>query len=288
MTDAPALHFADTDPADTRPCVAVTAERRADELTTLLERRGARVWQVPALHILPLADDADLRARTAALVADPPDLVVVSTGVGFRGWLDAARGWGTDDEFLAALARTRIVTRGPKATGAVRGAGLREEWSPASESSEGVLEGLEGSGLASSGLVGLRIAVQVHGSMTRWEPTLDLPAALAERGADVTPIQVYRWVPPADQGPMRALVRAIVDRQVSAVTFTSAPAPASLLQTAQDAGLLDAMLDALRTDVVAACVGPVTAGPLTHLDIPTVQPERARLSALAKVALPRS
>ncbi|NLU83845.1 uroporphyrinogen-III synthase [Rhodococcus sp. HNM0569] len=256
--------------------VAVTAERRADDLAALLERRGARVQQVPALHIVPLADDAELRSATDAAIASPPDLVVVSTGVGFRGWLDTARSWGVADDLLGALGRSRIVTRGSKATGAVRGAGLRESWSPDSESSEGVLARLRGDGVA-----GLRVLVQVHGSMSKWEPTVDLPAALAEAGADVRAVAVYRWIRPRDQEPLRGLVRAIVAREVDAVTFTSAPAPSSLLSTAEDLEVLDDLLGAFASDVTAVCVGSVTAGPLTRLGVPTVQPERARLVALA-------
>ncbi|MGN6680769.1 MAG: uroporphyrinogen-III synthase, partial [Streptosporangiaceae bacterium] len=41
--------------------VAVTADRRRDELAGLLERHGARVVLAPALRIVPLADDARLR-----------------------------------------------------------------------------------------------------------------------------------------------------------------------------------------------------------------------------------
>ncbi|MGH3810883.1 MAG: winged helix-turn-helix domain-containing protein, partial [Pseudonocardiaceae bacterium] len=38
----------------------------------------------------------------------------------------------------------------------------------------------------------------------------------------------------------------------------------------------------LRRDVLAACVGPVTAGPLVARDVPTVQPERSRIGALVR------
>jgi uroporphyrinogen-III synthase len=42
------------------------------------------------------------------------------------------------------------------------------------------------------------------------------------------------------------------------------------------------LLDALRSDVHAMCVGPVTAQPLKQLGIPTSSPERMRLGALAR------
>jgi len=68
---------------------------------------------------------------------------------------------------------------------------------------------------------------------------------------------------------------------VDAVTFTSAPAVGSLLRAAGPAS--DAVVNAFRSDVVAACVGPATAAPLRRYGVPAVEPGRARLSALVRV-----
>lgn len=260
--------------------VAVTAERRAAEFIALLERHGAAVTHTPAIHVLPLIDDSDLKARTAEIIASPPDLTVISTAVGFRGWMDAAAEWGVREALVEALGSTRLITRGPKAKGAVRGVGLREEWSPATESSDEVLEHLLAERVA-----GLRVAVQLHGTVTEWEQITDLSASLRDAGAEVLPISVYRWIRPSDQEPLRALLSAIVQGGVDAVTFTSAPAVASLLSTAKDAGRVDALVGAFRGPVAAVCVGPVTAAPLDALGVPTLQPHRSRLGSLAKFVI---
>ena len=47
--------------------------------------------------------------------------------------------------------------------------------------------------------------------------------------------------------------------------------------------MLPEVLDALRHDVLSACVGPVTALPLQAKGIDTVQPERFRLGPLVQV-----
>ncbi|HEV8173532.1 MAG TPA: uroporphyrinogen-III synthase, partial [Actinoplanes sp.] len=60
--------------------IGVTADRRRDELATLLENRGGRVVLAPALRIVPIADDAELRAATRACLETPPDVVLVNTG----------------------------------------------------------------------------------------------------------------------------------------------------------------------------------------------------------------
>ncbi|RST13876.1 uroporphyrinogen-III synthase [Streptomyces sp. WAC05374] len=253
--------------------VGVTAARRADELGALLERRGAAVQHAPALRIVPLADDAELLDATKALIGRAPDIVVATTAIGFRGWLEAADGWGYGEELLDRMRDAQVLARGPKVKGAVRAAGLTEEWSPASDSMAEVLDRLLGQDVA-----GRRIALQLHG-----EPLPGFVEALRDAGADVVVVPVYRWMPPEDLAPLDRLIDATVSRSLDAVTFTSAPAGASLLARAQDRGLLPELLDALRHDVLAACVGPVTALPLQAHGIDTVQPARFRLGPLVQL-----
>lgn len=258
--------------------IGVTAARRSEELITLLERRGATVVHAPAIRIIPLVDDVELWRVTMLLIEQPPDVVVVTTGIGFRGWIEAAHGWDVADDLIAALASTRILARGPKARGAVRQAGLSEEWSPESEASPEVLDRLLADGAAN-----LRIAVQLHGAASEWEPNADICDALAMAGAQVTKVPVYRWEQPEDHRPMDQLIAMIVSAEVDAVSFTSAPAVASMLQRAKALGCVSELADALREQVAAICVGPVTAAPLRRLGVPTTHPDRYRLGALARL-----
>ncbi|MFD5336190.1 uroporphyrinogen-III synthase [Streptomyces hawaiiensis] len=253
--------------------VGVTAARRADELGVLLQRRGAAVLHAPALRIVPLADDSELLAATKEIIERAPDIVVATTAIGFRGWVEAADGWGLGEDLLARLGGVRIMARGPKVKGAVRAAGLTEEWSPSSESMAEVLDRL-----LEEGVDGLRIAIQLHG-----EPLPGFVEALREGGAEVLGVPVYRWMPPEDITPVDRLLDATVARALDAVTFTSAPAAASLLSRAEDRGLLDEVLAALSHDVLSACVGPVTALPLQSRGIDTIQPERFRLGPLVQL-----
>ncbi|QCD56220.1 uroporphyrinogen-III synthase [Streptomyces hawaiiensis] len=253
--------------------VGVTAARRADELGVLLQRRGAAVLHAPALRIVPLADDSELLAATKEIIERAPDIVVATTAIGFRGWVEAADGWGLGEDLLARLGGVRIMARGPKVKGAVRAAGLTEEWSPSSESMAEVLDRL-----LEEGVDGLRIAIQLHG-----EPLPGFVEALREGGAEVLGVPVYRWMPPEDITPVDRLLDATVARALDAVTFTSAPAAASLLSRAEDRGLLDDVLAALSHDVLSACVGPVTALPLQSRGIDTIQPERFRLGPLVQL-----
>lgn len=257
--------------------VAVTSARRSEELSALLTRRGADVTSAAAIAMVPLPDDDELRTNTEALIAAPPDIVIATTGIGLRGWIAAADGWGLARELTSALSKARIVSRGPKATGALRAAGLPEEWSPESESSRELLHYL-----LEGGIVGMRIAVQLHGATDEWDPFPEFLDELMAAGAHVVPIRVYRWHPAPRGGAFDQMVMAIADQRFDAVSFTSAPAVAATLMRAAELGVEDSLLHALRTTVHAMCVGPVTARPLVRLGVPTSAPERMRLGALAR------
>jgi uroporphyrinogen-III synthase len=252
--------------------VGVTSTRRQEELAALLRRKGADVTCASAVRVAPLADDAELHAATRRCVAAPPDYVVATTGIGFRGWCEAADGWGLGDQLRAALGSATLLARGPKTVGAIRAAGLREDWSPQSECLQELLEHL-----LADDLRGRRVAVQEHG-----EPAVALTEALRARGAEVVVVTVYRWEPVQDQQPVSQLVQRVVGRQIDAVTFTSAPAATALLDLADREGRRTDLVEAFRGGVLAACVGPVTAAPLEELGVRTVRPERGRLGALVR------
>ncbi|MFF9183743.1 uroporphyrinogen-III synthase [Streptomyces misionensis] len=252
--------------------VGVTATRRREELTALLERRGARVVEAPMMRLVPLGDDTALREATERCLAGPLDYVVATTGVGWRCWMSAADDWGTGARLAAACRAAVVLTRGPKATGAVRASGLDEAFSPRSEANDELL-----SWLLARPLAGRRIAVQEHGV-----PLDGFAAALRERGAEVIAVPVYRWGPPDDPEAVRRLVELTVRRELHALSFTSAQAIEALLAGADGFDRRAEVLAALRDDVLAVCVGPVCARPLLELGIEPVCPERGRLGALVR------
>lgn len=253
--------------------IAVTADRRRDELAELLHQRGARVVPAQALRLVPLADESALRAACAAVVRKPPDILAVTTAVGLRGWFEAADRWGVKEALMRRLRSCRIVARGPKAEGAVQAAGLSCAFTTPTDSSDALLDYLLGPQLP-GGLAGRRIAVQLYGGC---QP--EFVETLRRAGAEVVDIPAYRWMPPVDSGGLRRVVDLLESRLVDAVTFSSAPAVHALLTTAGSEA--STVISALRGDVLAACIGPTTAGVLRRLDVPAIAPEVTKFSALA-------
>nr|WP_017202154.1 uroporphyrinogen-III synthase [Microbacterium barkeri] len=192
---------------------------------------GGQAYRAPALSIIPNEDDDVLIARTRELIANPPDIVVVTTGVGFRGWIDAAHENGLAEQLTVALSRAQFVARGPKAHGAIQQAGFTADWVAESETSAEV-----GEYLTADGVAGRRIAIQHHGAGADGLDTL-----LSSSGADVVSITVYRWGPPPDpQLVHRSVVQAGAG-EADAVLFTSAPGAAEWVRTAVRAGVIEAI-----------------------------------------------
>ena len=95
--------------------IGITAARRSEEFGALLNRRGADVLSAPTIIDRAAGRRSALAEVTEEIIADPPDLMVATTGIGFRGWVEAAEGWGNAEGLLAALGRSRLIARGPKA-----------------------------------------------------------------------------------------------------------------------------------------------------------------------------
>jgi len=260
--------------------VAVTSDRRREELASMFMRRGARVITAPMIRIDLMADDQELRRANDHCMAAPADIVVITTGIGFRKWVEAADGWGKREGLLAWLSQTELVARGPKVRGAVRAAGLVEAWAPASEAMAEVLERL-----LTRDLAGRRIVIQLHG-----DPLDGVVNALVEAGAEVVTVPVYQLATPTDAVSVERLIRSIIAGHVDCVVFTSAPAAVSMLDAGSLLGVRDELLKAFATTVSAACVGPICAAPFAATGVSVILPEKARLGGLVRAVgeeLPR-
>lgn len=266
----PFPHAADVGPL-TGFTIGVTAHRRADEQIELLERKGAHVLHGPAIQTHPLVAEAELAAATRAVVEQPPDWTLLSTGIGVRAWFEAAESLGLAGELSSALARSKVVARGPKAHGAAITNGLDVHWQTPNGRASEMLDHLR-----SEGVRGARVAVQLDGASGA-----PLAKAVVEIGAEAVAVPVYEWTMPADTAAAERLVEAVVDGRVDGITFTARPQVENLATIAERTGHLDAFLTALAGPVAVVCVGPVCASGITDLGLPEPeQPSRYRLGSM--------
>lgn len=256
-------------------CVMViTADRRKRELASALERRGAIVKHAPALSTIPHLDDGRLIDDTRALIAAPPDIVVATTGIGFRGWIEAADAAGLAEDLIDAMRDARLIARGPKARGAIQQAGLEADWVAESETAAELRDYL-----LAEGVDGLRVAVQHHGNGSD-----GLDEAFAAAGADVQSLLVYGWGAPLQPESHLEWIDRAAEGGVDAVLFTSAPGAESWIETARERGALAGVAArAAAGALVIAAVGPVTAAPLERVGLTVRYPDRWRLGALVRM-----
>lgn len=256
--------------------VLIPADRRADQLASLFARRGAATRHTPVLSLVPYSCDPVLLAATSQLIAAPPDIVVVTTAVGFRGWIEAADSVGLAAALLDVLAGARIIARGPKALGAIQSAGLHAAWYAPSETAAEMTEHL-----LTAGVRGARVAVQHHAGGSD-----GLAEALTAAGAQVVDLVMYRLGPAPDPSAVEASVHQAATGPLDAVTFTSAMAVRAWFAAAGVLGLGDIIRQRHASGaLVIAAVGPVCAAPLRCLGIEPLVPDRSRLGALVRIVV---
>ena len=257
--------------------VLVTAQRRADDLAAALIRRGAQVDIASTLGVEPHIDEAGLLERTRHLLYAPPDVVVITTAIGLRGWLETAEAAGLGAALVELLGACRVIARGPKALGALQAIGVTPDWVAESETSREIFDLL-----TAEGVDGQRIAVQLHGAGDD-----GLASGLALAGAGVVQLTVYRWGVPPDAA---AVVRSVEDARCGAydaVTFTSAPGAAAWIAAIERRGALDDIRRRTEKGLLLAAVGPMTAEPLTAAGLPIEYPDRGRMGALVRLVITR-
>jgi uroporphyrinogen-III synthase len=258
--------------------IGVTADRRAAQQATLLEKRGATVRHGPAVQVFSDQEDQVLKAATAEVIARPPDFVLASTGFGMRAWATAAETWGLREDLLGALVSARVANRGAKAASANEAAGVAEWYRAPHERLDELI-----ARVLDEPLAGRRVVLQLRGV-----PERDGVAALRAAGAEVIEIDAYRLGRPADPGPAHDLIRSACADQLAAVTFVTAPAVHNLFALAADIGLAAELRRALNASTVAACVGPVCAeGAIDEGIREPVVPERARLVPMVQALTER-
>ena len=234
--------------------VAVPEARQLDVLAGLLERRGARVLRCPLVGIEDSPDQAEVVAWIERLVASPTDLVVFYTGEGIERLLGFARRAHLLEPFIAALARTPKLTRGPKPKRALRAIELVAEHTAA----EPTTAGLIAAAAAITAPRG-RVAVQLYSA----GQDRQLVEHFERRGIAVDCVAPYIYASAADDERVAALIGELAAGRVDAIAFTSKAQVQRLLELARKRGLEAALKSGLDRTKVAA-IGPVVAAELTE------------------------
>ena len=162
--------------------ILILETREEAQFSKLLAEQGADVLQCPMFAINDPPDPAPIEAWIRDAIQQPLDDLVLLTGEGLRRLMKAARAIAIDQDFIAAISKTRKFTRGPKPGRALREIGLEPQMTTEKPTSEGVIEMLSRVDLAQR-----RVGVQLY-------PDKDhgaLLGAIAAKGAVAIPVTPY-------------------------------------------------------------------------------------------------
>lgn len=228
--------------------VALAESRQLEELAQLLEKEGATILRCPMVSILDAPDAAPVVAWLHELVADRFGWVVFLTGEGLRRLLGFAERENMREAVIAAVGRTRTLTRGPKPGKALQEIGLKPTEVAAAPTTDGVIATLR-----NHDLKGVVVGVQ-HYSASNPPLTEFLRQAGATEGA----VLPYVYAPKSDTERVTDLIRRMGSGAVNVLVFTSSPQVDRLYEVAQEHGLNAELAAGLEKTCLAA-VGPIVA-----------------------------
>jgi uroporphyrinogen-III synthase len=262
--------------------VLALESRRAKEMAALISTYGGQPVLAPAMRELTLDSNTEAAAFIAALLRGEFDMVICLTGVGVRSLAAIAEAKVNREEFVSALQRVRVVARGPKPIAALRELGVAVNVSAPEPNTWKELLGALDQALPAPALRGMRVAVQEYGV-----PSAKLLACLAERGAVVTRVPVYRWALPDDLQPLRAAIKALLAGEIGAVLFTTSVQVMHLFQVASEMKLETPLRSSLQRCVIAS-IGPTTSEELQRTGLPAdLEASHPKMGILVKEASDR-
>ena len=250
------LRWFDDRPLFGRKIVVTRSREQSEDLVEMLEERGAEAIAAPTIRISPPQDSGPIE-RACAEIAEF-DWILFTSANSVESVMSRLLAAGDARD----LKGVRLCAIGPSTAAQLQRYGLRADLVPAEHRAEGVLEALRAAGEVS----GQRFL------LPRSDIAREVIADELRRvGGDVTDVVAYRTMAAeAERTSDHDIYRMLLDRQIDAVTFTSASTVRNFVRIYGE----DQAADLLATTTVA-CIGPVTAEAAQQLGIATtVMPPR--------------
>jgi uroporphyrinogen-III synthase len=228
--------------------VALAEGRQLEELAEMLEKEGASALRCPMISIIDAPDLEPVVGWLRELAGGRFGYVILMTGEALRRLLGFAERAGIRAPVIAALGRTRTITRGPKPVRALKEVGLHPTVVAEMPTTAGVIATLR-----REPLEGRTIGLTLYG-----EPNPDLEEFLKAAGARPVPVMPYVLAPAADAARVADLIGRLARGAVDVLVFTSASQVDRLYEVAAERGLEPLLAQGMERTRVAA-IGPVVA-----------------------------
>ncbi|MHC2577154.1 uroporphyrinogen-III synthase [Bradyrhizobium diazoefficiens] len=232
--------------------ILILETREEAQFSKLLAEQGAVVVQCPMFTIHDAPDPAPIEAWIRRAIDRPFDDLVLMTGEGLRRIMKLARTRGLDQALVAALAKSRKFTRGPKPGKALREISLEAQQTTEKPTTEGVIEML-----GKLDLKGRRLGLQLY-------PDKDhstLTGALSAQGAEVDTVLPYVYDSKAADANIVAAIDDMAEGRIDSIALTNLGQVRRLIEAAKAHGS-EAKLRAGLERTLIASVGPAVSGEL--------------------------
>jgi uroporphyrinogen III methyltransferase / synthase len=224
-------------PLHGRRVLITRARHQVDPFRRELVELGASVVEIPTIEIQPMP--LDDRVHRAISHLEVTALVIFASANAVDIFFQMLLASGKD---ARALHGSKLCSIGQETAESLERHGLRPELITSEYTAEGLAKALEGWEMDG-----------MHVLVPRAEVARDaLPSLLANRGAEVEILPVYRAMCPSGTGD--ALLRLFNAEGVDLITFTSSSTVTNFVRA-----FPDDRLPAVLGDAEIACMGPVTA-----------------------------
>ena len=255
------LRWFDARPLFGRRVLVTRSREQSAEMVDLLEAHGAEAIEAPLINIVPPDDYGPL--DKACENAGAFDWIVFTSANGASAFMDRLLVGPRD---VRALADAKLCAVGPGTAARLTRFGIKVDLVPEDHAAEGVVNALKATG----SIKGARVLF----------PKADiardtLPEDLRAAGAEVTEVVAYRTVT-AESDAHLGIYRQLLDRQIDAVTFSSASAVRAFVSIYGEDQAVD-----LLSHTTVATIGPVTADAALRYGItPQITPPVSTVAAL--------
>lgn len=232
--------------------ILILETREEAQFSKLLAEQGADVVQCPMIEIHDAPDPVPVEAWIRRAIAQPFDDLVLMTGEGLRRIMKLARSRGLDQALIAALAKSRKLTRGPKPGKALREIGLEQQQMTEKPTTDGVIEMM-----GKLDLKGRRLGLQLY-------PDKDhsaLIGALTAQGAVVDTVLPYAYDPKAADANIAAAIDEMAAGRIDCIALTNLGQVRRLVDAAKAHGIEAKLRDGFQRTLIAS-VGPAVSGEL--------------------------
>ena len=249
--------------------IAITASRKTDEMTVLIEKQGGESV-VRSLQGTVFLADKQIEPDLRKFVEEKADWAIFTTGIGTEALLNVANQLGIQDQYIDVIQQAQVASRGYKTIAALKKINVK----PVAVDEDGTTAGLIRA-LKEIDFSGKRVMVQLHGVTL---PTLI--NFLEEKGANVIQLLPYQHIAPTFE-TVEALYKEVIYDQVDAICFTTAIQARTFFDYVKQYGNLSTILEVFKENVVAVAVGKVTAEALSEEGVARiVTPEKERMGAM--------